>query len=67
VGLNPTQSMHVWFLCVSVFVCACVFCVSIQVEALRRADHPPRDPTEYPNIVNRIETESFMEVGQGQN
>jgi hypothetical protein len=43
-------------------VCMCAFfCVSVQVEVLRRADHPPKD------LENRSESESFMEVGQGQN
>jgi hypothetical protein len=44
-----------------VFVCVCAFfCVCVQVEALRRADHPPKESY-------RSETESFMEVGQGPN
>jgi hypothetical protein len=30
--------MDVWFLCVCAF-----FCVAVQVEALRRADHPPKE------------------------
>jgi hypothetical protein len=30
--------MHVWCLCVCAFFCGCV-----QVEALRRADHPPKE------------------------
>jgi hypothetical protein len=47
----------------SVFVCVCVFCVCVQVEALRRADHPPKESYR----LNRSETECFMEVGQGQN
>jgi hypothetical protein len=34
VGSNPTQGM-------AVYVCA-FFCVCVQVEALRRADHPPK-------------------------
>jgi hypothetical protein len=34
VGSNLTQRMDVW--------CA-FFCVCVQVEALRRADHPPKD------------------------
>jgi hypothetical protein len=34
VGWNLTQGMDVW--------CA-VFCVCVQVEALRRADHPPKE------------------------
>jgi hypothetical protein len=43
-----------------VFVCVCAFfCVCVQVDALRRADHPPKD------LENRSETESSMEVGQG--
>ena len=36
VGLNPTQDMDVW----SVYA---FFCVCVQVEALRRADHPPKE------------------------
>jgi hypothetical protein len=43
--------MHVW--------CA-FFCVCVQVEALRRADHPPKESYQ-------TETESFMEVGLGPN
>jgi hypothetical protein len=40
VGSNPTQGMDVWWLC----VCArAFFCVCVQVEALRRADHPPKE------------------------
>jgi hypothetical protein len=41
VDSNPTQGMDVW--CVCVCVCACArgfFC--IEVNALRRADHPPK-------------------------
>jgi hypothetical protein len=37
VDSNPTQGMNV---CIS--VCA-FFCVCVQVEALRRADHPPKE------------------------
>jgi hypothetical protein len=33
VGSNPTNS---WMLCA-------FFCVCVQVEALRRADHPPKE------------------------
>jgi hypothetical protein len=37
---NPTQGMDVWCLC----VCLCAFfSVCVQVEALRRADHPPKE------------------------
>jgi hypothetical protein len=29
------------------FMCACAFsCVCVHVKALRRADHPPKGPTE---------------------
>jgi hypothetical protein len=47
-------------------VCVC-FCVCEQVEALRRADHPPMESNRLCNIKkkNRSETESFMEVGLG--
>jgi hypothetical protein len=39
VGSNPTQGMDV-----VAFVCVCAFlCVRAQVEALRRADHPPKE------------------------
>jgi hypothetical protein len=42
-------------------VCVCAFfCVGVQVEALRRADHPPKESY-------RSEAESFMKVGQGPN
>jgi hypothetical protein len=37
VGSNPTQGMDVSYLC----VCA-LFCLCVQIEALRRADHPPK-------------------------
>jgi hypothetical protein len=37
VGSNPTQNMDGWWSGV------CVFCVGVQVEALRRADHPPKE------------------------
>jgi hypothetical protein len=59
---NPTQGMHVWCLCVCVSVCA-FFCVCVQVEALRQADHPSKESY----LVKLSETESFMEVGQGLN
>jgi hypothetical protein len=50
VGLKPTQGMDgqlcVW-VCVPVCVRARAFlCVCVQVEALRRADHPPKESTE---------------------
>jgi hypothetical protein len=38
VGSNTTQGIDVWCLCVCVF-----FCVCVQVEALRRAHHPPKE------------------------
>jgi hypothetical protein len=38
VGSNPTQGMDVYCLCMCVF-----FCVCVQVEALRRADHPSNE------------------------
>jgi hypothetical protein len=51
-GLEP----HSGHRCL-VFVCMCAFfCVYMQVEALRRADHTPKESY-------RSETESFMEVG----
>jgi hypothetical protein len=34
VGSNLTQGMDVWY---------AFFCVCVQVEALRRADHPPKE------------------------
>jgi hypothetical protein len=49
----------------SVCVCVCVFLsVCVQVEALRRPDHPPKESY---RLENRSKTESFMEVGQGPN
>jgi hypothetical protein len=36
VGSYPTQGMDVWCVCVR-------FSVSVQVEALRRVDHPPKE------------------------
>jgi hypothetical protein len=52
--------MDVLCLCVCVFYCVCV-----QIEALRQADHPPKES--YRDLIHRTETESFMEVGQGPN
>jgi hypothetical protein len=45
------------------------FCVCVQVEALRRTDHPPKESYRLSKIEekNRSETESFMEAGQGTN
>jgi hypothetical protein len=45
-------------------VCVCAFfCVCVQVVALRRADHPPKDSYRLSMIQdNQSETESFMEV-----
>jgi hypothetical protein len=46
VGSNPTQSMDNQCLCVCMFVCMCaraLFCVCVETEALRRADHPPKE------------------------
>jgi hypothetical protein len=41
IGSNPTQGMDVWCL----FVCVHVrfFCVYVQLEAFRRADHPSKE------------------------
>jgi hypothetical protein len=51
----------------SISVCA-FFCVYVQAEALRRADHPPKESYRMSkDLVNRSETESFTEVGQGPN
>jgi hypothetical protein len=54
--------------CARVRACA-FYCVCVQVEALRRADHlRPRSPTDcLRSRENRSETESFMELGQGPN
>jgi hypothetical protein len=49
-------------------VCVCAFfCVCVQVEALRRGDHPPKEYYRLSMIQKKIrsETESFMEVGLG--
>jgi hypothetical protein len=44
VGMNPTQGMDVWFVCVCVRVGVRVFlCLCTGREALRRADHPPKE------------------------
>jgi hypothetical protein len=51
-------------------VCVCAFfCVCVQVEALRRTDHPPKQSYKTVKDLekNRSKTESFMEVGQGPN
>jgi hypothetical protein len=48
-------------------VCVCVFLCFVQVEALRRADHPQGFLLSVYDLENRSETESFMEVGQGPN
>jgi hypothetical protein len=52
-----------------VFVCLCgFFCVCVQVETLRRADHPPKESYRLSkDLEKRTETESFMEVSQGPN
>jgi hypothetical protein len=36
VGSNPIQGMDVWYVCAFFYVC-------VQVEALWRADHPPKE------------------------
>jgi hypothetical protein len=51
--------MDVYCLC-----CVCIFCVCLQVEALRRADHRPRSPTDCPRSSNWSETESFIEAAK---
>jgi hypothetical protein len=53
---------------VSVCVLCGVFCVCVQEKALRRADHPSKEsyrplPTVL-ELVNRSETESFMETAK---
>jgi hypothetical protein len=67
-GLNPTQGMGVWCLCVCVCVCvcACVFLCLYTGRGLTTSWSPAQGVL--PNVqdlVNRSETESFMEVGQG--
>jgi hypothetical protein len=47
-----------------VFVLWAFFCVYVQVEALRRADHPSKGPTDCPSSSNWSETESFMEAAK---
>jgi hypothetical protein len=47
VGSNPTQGIDVW--CSFVYVYG-FFCVCVQVEALRRADHPSKESYRLPKI-----------------
>jgi hypothetical protein len=56
---NPTQGMDVNICVVCVF-----FCVCVQVEASRRADHPSKGSYRLSYIYNWSETESFMEAAK---
>jgi hypothetical protein len=50
-GSNPIQGVDVQFVCVCVYVCArAFFCVCVQVEALRRADHQLKESYQMSNI-----------------
>jgi hypothetical protein len=48
----------------SVCVVYAFFCVCVQVEALRRADHPSKESTDCPKSSKWNETESFMEAAK---